>query len=230
MSVVRQGRKEGQCHAGLGAGIFPGGRSAVSGPSRLGADRTYADGAHRGQRPATRRPLFRSHSEPRARIHERLRTASLPPRHPDQDPAQRGGPESIRMRACIRGSQHRRRSQHIADDPDAPAGAKTQAARAVPRKTVRRRQRIGQALQLVAADRHGRKPACAGQNTEKQHPIPDLFRQYDHGRPQLRSVVHGVDRHPVEFAPARLARSRRPSCRYSPARPCRPSSTRSKNA
>ena len=33
-------------------------------------------------------------------------------------------PESIRMRACIRGSQHRRRSQHIADDPDAPAGAK----------------------------------------------------------------------------------------------------------
>ena len=216
---------------GWGAGIFPGGRSAVSGPSRLGADRTYADGAHRGQRPATRRPLFRSHSEPRARIHERLRTASLPPRHPDQDPAQRGGPESIRMRACIRGSQHRRRSQHIADDPDAPAGAKTQAARAVPRKTVRRRQRIGQALQLVAADRHGRKPACAGQNAEKQHPIPDLFRQYDHGRPQLR-VRCSWRRSPpsrIRTGSARTKR-RRPSCRYSPARPCRPSSTRSKNA
>ena len=167
MPVFRQGRRQGERDAGLGTGVFSGGRGAVSGPSRPDADRTDADGPYRGQGPAARRPLLRSDPRPGTRIHEGLRAASLPARHSAQDPAQRSGAQSVRVRSDVRGSEHRRRSQHAADDHHATRRTQAQTESAVPRKAVSGRQRIGQALQLVAVHEYGRQSAGPGQDSEE---------------------------------------------------------------
>ena len=83
LPVFRQRCQKGERHAGLGAGVLPGRRSALPRTSRPDANRKDADGAHRGKRPAARRPLFRSDPEPRTGIYEGVRRTGLPARHSD---------------------------------------------------------------------------------------------------------------------------------------------------
>ena len=83
LPIFRQRCQKGERHAGLGAGVLPGRRSALPRTSRPDANRKDADGAHRGKRPAARRPLFRSDPEPRTGIYEGVRRTGLPARHSD---------------------------------------------------------------------------------------------------------------------------------------------------
>lgn len=60
-----------------------------------------------------------------------------------------------------------RRPQHAADDHHATRRTQAQTESAVPRKAVSGRQRIGQALQLVAVHEYGRQSAGPGQDSEE---------------------------------------------------------------
>ena len=74
---------------------------------------------------------------------------ALPARRAGQDPAQRGGAGPVRDRAAVRAEPHRQRPPD-ADHGDAQAGgAALRPPGAAAREAVRRRQRLGQAQQLV---------------------------------------------------------------------------------
>ena len=88
-------------------------------------------------------------------------------------------PGPVRDRAAVRAEPHRERP------PDADHGdpeARRPALRppgAAAREAVRRRERLGQAQQLVDEHRHGRQPARSAGRHPHQHAVPGLPRRHD---------------------------------------------------
>ncbi len=83
---------------------------------------------------------------------------------PGQDPPQRGRPGPVRDRADLRELEPRRRSPAADHADDAERGPRLRARLPAAREAVRRRQRVGQAQQLVDGHGHGRQPARSGRS------------------------------------------------------------------
>ncbi len=113
---------------------------------------------------------------------------------PGQDPPQRGGAQPVRDRADLRELERRLRPP-AADDADhaerrPPLRPRLPAAR----EAVRRRQRLGQAQQLVDGHRHRQEPARSGRHPARQPAVPVLLRRRDPGGQQAPGPAARVDR------------------------------------
>ena len=111
---------------------------------------------------------FGSIPERDPRVHARVRARAAEARRAGQDAPQRGRAEPVRARADLRELERQLRPP-AADDADAaerraPLRPRLPAAR----EAVRRRQRLGQAQQLVDGHRHGREPARAGRRPARR--------------------------------------------------------------
>ena len=99
------------------------------------------------------------------------------PRRAGQDPPQRGRAQPVRDRADLRELQRRHRPPAAHDAGHAERGPALRAGLPAAREAVRRRQRLGQAQQLVDGHRHGRQPARAGRHAAREHPVPVLLQR-----------------------------------------------------
>ena len=100
-------------------------------------------------------PLLRRHSRARPGLHARDRDRALQAGRPGEDPAQRGLARPVRDRADLRERQRRHRPQHAGHGDDEAGRRPLRLAALAPREAVRRRQRLGQAPQLVDVRRPG---------------------------------------------------------------------------
>ena len=110
-------------------------------------------------------------------------------RRAGQDAAQRSGAEPVRDRAGLRERQPRHRPP---DDDDGDAEADRAEVRpGVPaaREAVRRRQRLGQAQQLVAVRRVRQQPARPRRHAARQHAVPGLLRGGDPRRGRWQGLL-----------------------------------------
>ena len=141
------------------AGVLPDRRAVLLRAPRPGADRPHAVRRLPAQGPRARRPLLRLDPRARARLHHGLRERAGEARRADQDAPQRGRPGPVRARADLRELERRLRPP-AADDADHAEG-RPQVRPRLPaaREALRRRQRLGQAQQLVDGHRHRPQPA-----------------------------------------------------------------------
>ena len=125
------------------------------------------------------------------------------------------------------GSDH----QQLVDADPAERGPPLRARLPAAREAVRRRQRLGQAQQLVDGHRHGRQPARAGRDAAREPAVPVLLHGRHPGRRQAPAAAARVGRQrrarTTAWAPTRR---RRRSSRSSSARSSRRSSPRSRAA
>ena len=153
--------------------------------------------------PRARRPLLRLDPRADPGLHARDRGGAGQARRADQDPPQRGRAEPVRGRADVRELQRRLRppaAQHAGDaERRAPLRPRLPAAR----EAVRRRQRLGQAQQLVDGHRHGRQPARAGRHAAREPAVPVLLHRGDGGRRPPPGAAARLDRRGRAGPPAR---------------------------
>ena len=109
-------------------------------------------------------------------MHARDRARAGQARRADQDPPQRGRAGAVRGRADLRELQRRLRPPAADDADHAERGPPLRARLPAAREAVRRRQRLGQAQQLVDGHRHGRQPARAGRHAAREPAVPVLLR------------------------------------------------------
>ena len=141
-----------------------------------------------------RRSLLRLDPRAHPGLHARERGRAGQARRAGQDPPQRGRAEPVRDRAGLRGHQRRLRPPD-ADDAGAPEhGPALRAGLPAARKALRRRQRLGQAQQLVDGHRHRQQPARAGRHAAREPVVPALL----HGG-------HRGGRHPSQLLRASIA-------------------------
>ncbi len=105
------------------------------------------------------------------------RPRAVAPRHPGQDPPQRGRARPVRDGAGLRGHLGRLGPQHGRHEPDAPARRAARPDVPDPREAVRRDQRLGQAQQLVDGHRRRREPPRPGRRPACQRPVPGVPRR-----------------------------------------------------
>ena len=120
------------------------------------------------------------------------------PRRAGQDPPQRGRPGAVRARADLRELERRLRPSAAHDAGDAERRPPLRPRLPAAREAVRRRQRLGQAQQLVDGHGHRAQPARAGRHAEREPAVPVLLRGRDGGRRQSPGAA------------ARVGRQRRP--------------------
>ncbi len=131
----------------------------------------------------------------------------------------------------------RRHRPPAAADGDAQAGRpEARHGVPVPREAVRRHQRLGQARQLLARQRHRGQPAAPRRHAARERAVPRVLRRGDPRRPQVRRPAAGVGRvgHATTTASAPTRRRRRssrsssatssPTCSTRSPRAARPSS------
>ena len=106
---------------GRRAGVLPRPARVLRGPPRPAGDGPHADGRPAAEGPAARGPLLRRDRRRGAGVHGRGGGRGVAPRHPAQDPPQRGGAAPVRGRADLHGGQPRRRPEPDADAGDAQA-------------------------------------------------------------------------------------------------------------
>ena len=119
----------------------------------------YTTGPHavRGQAaqgPRARRPLLRLDPRAHPRVHARDRAGAGQARRADQDAPQRGRAQPVRAGADLRELQRRRRPPAADDADHAERGPPLRPGLPAAREALRRRQRLGQAQQLVDGHRH----------------------------------------------------------------------------
>ncbi len=114
--------------------------------------------------PRARRPLLRLDPGADPGLHARDRARAAQARRAGQDPPQRGGAEPVRDRAGLRELERRLRPPAADDAGAAERGAPLRPGLPAAREAVRRRQRLGQAQQLVDGHRHRAQPARAGRH------------------------------------------------------------------
>ena len=115
--------------------------------------------------PGARGSVLRRDRRARDGLHVGRRDRALQGRRAGQDAPQRGGAEPVRDRADLRERQPRHRSSDDDDGDDAADGAEVRPRVPAAREAVRRRQRLGQAPQLVDERRRGQQPAAARATT-----------------------------------------------------------------
>ena len=157
-----------------GAGVLPRRPPAGRAAARPAADRADAVRRPVAQGPGARGPVLRPDPRADPRVHDGSRPRAVAPRHPGQDPPQRGRARPVRDGAGLRADLGRLRPQHGRHEPDAPPRRAARPDVPDPREAVRRHQRLGQAQQLVDGHRRRREPARPGQRPARQRPVPGV--------------------------------------------------------
>ena len=124
--------------------------------------------------PRARRPLLRLDPRADPRLHARDRARARQARRAGEDAPQRGRPQPVRDRPGLRAHQRRLRPPDADDAGAAEHRAPLRARLPAAREAVRRRQRVGQAQQLVDGHRHRPQPARAGRHAAGQPLVPAL--------------------------------------------------------
>ena len=163
-------------HRRPGAGVLPDRRAVLLRAPRPHQHRPHAVRRQAAEGPRARRPLLRLDPRARARVHARDRARAGQARRADQDPPQRGRAGAVRGRADLRELERRLRPPAADDADHAERGAPLRARLPAAREAVRRRQRLGQAQQLVDGHRHGLEPARAGRHAAREPRVPVLLR------------------------------------------------------
>ena len=175
--------------------------------SRSHQRRPHAVRRQAAEGPGARGSVLRRDRRPRDGVHVRRRDRALQGRRAGEDAAQRGGAEPVRDRAGVREREPRHRSSDDDDGDDAADGAEVRAGVPAAREAVRRRQRIGQAPQLVDERRRGAQPAQPGREPARQPAVPGVL----HGGPARGQQVAGPaarqHRQRRQRSPARRERS-----------------------
>ena len=115
------------------------------------------------------------------------------------------------------GSDHQQLTMQVHAERRAPLRPRLPAAR----EAVRRRQRLGQAQQLVDGHRHGRQPARAGRHAAREPAVPVLLRGGHPGGQQAPGAAARVGRRaPARTTASAPTRRRRRSSRSSSAPSC----------
>ncbi len=148
------------------AGVLPDRRALLLRAPRPGHDRPHAVRRQAAEGPRARRPLLRLDPRARARVHARGRAGAGQARRADQDPPQRGRAGAVRGRADLRELQRRLRPPAADDAGAAERRAPLRPRLPAAREALRRRQRLGQAQQLVDGHRHGRR-TCSSRATRR---------------------------------------------------------------
>ena len=156
--------------------------------------RPHAVRRQAAQGPRARRPLLRLDPRARARVHARGRAGDGQARHPDQDPPQRGRAGPVRVRAGVRELQRGLGPPAAVHADPAERRAPLRPRLPAAREAVRRRQRLGQAQQLVVRHRHGRQPARAGRHAAREPAVPVLLHRGARGGRQAPGAAARVDR------------------------------------
>ena len=116
-------------------------------------------------------------------------------------------PSQYRDRAGVRERERRHRSSDD-DDGDAQAlGAEIRPRLPAAREAVCRRQRLGQAPQLVDERRRGEQPARSGRQPARQHAVPRLLQRGDSRREPLAGTAAREHRQRRQRPPSRRERS-----------------------
>ena len=134
----------------------------------------YTTGPHAVRRqaaqgPRARRPLLRLDPRADPRLHARDRAGAGQARRAGQDAPQRGRAQPVRARADLRELQRRLRPPAADDADHAERGPPLRPGLPAAREAVRRRQRLGQAQQLVDGHRHRAEPARARRHPAREH-------------------------------------------------------------
>ena len=188
------------------AGVLPGRQPLLPGAPRPAQRRPHALRRQAAQGPGVRRPLLRRHPRARARLHDGHRAGALQARHPGQDPPQRGRARPVRGRADVRARQRGLRPPAAADDDVQGRRQEARHGVPVPREAVRRRQRLGQARQLLARQLRARQPARARRQPARQRPVPRVLRRGHPRGPQVRRPAARLGRLGVQRPPPRRQR------------------------
>ncbi len=125
----------------------------------------------------------------RARLHAGGRARAVQARHPGQDAPQRGRARaSSRSRRCSRAPTSPTDHQQLVM-VDAEAGRR-EARPGLPaaREALRRRQRLGQARQLLVRQRDAGQPARSGRHAARQRAVPGVLRRGHSRRAQVRAA------------------------------------------
>ena len=144
---------------GRRAGVLPDRPPLLLLASRPDLDRPHAVRRAAAEGAGVRGPLLRRHPRARARVHARERARAVQARHPGQDAPQRGRPRAVRGGAGVRARQPGARPPAA---PDGHAQARRREVRhdlPAAREALRRRERLGQARQLLDRQRHPGQPA-----------------------------------------------------------------------
>ena len=147
------------------AGVLPDRRAVLLRAPRPDHHRPHAVRRQAAQGPRARRPLLRLDPGADPRLHARHRARAGQARRAGQDPPQRGRAQPVRARADLRELERRLRPSAADDAGDAERRAALRPGLPAAREAVRRRQRLGQAQQLVDGHRRRREPARA-----RRHP------------------------------------------------------------
>ena len=138
------------------AGVLPDRRAVLLRTARPRDDRAHAVRRQAAQGPRARRPLLRLDPRARPRLHARDRARAGQARRADQDAPQRGRAQPVRGRADLRELERRLRPPDADDADHAERRPALRPGLPAAREAVRRRQRLGQAQQLVDGHRHRR--------------------------------------------------------------------------
>ena len=207
------------------AGVLPDRRAVLLRAPRPGHHRPHAVRRQAAEGPRARRPLLRLDPRARARLHDGDRDAScaklgvpVKTRHNEVAPGQYEIAPIFENSNV--GSDHQQLTMQMHAERRPQLRPRLPAAR----EAVRRRQRLGQAQQLVDGHRHRHQPARPGRHPGRQPQLPVLLRGGDPGRQQAPGPAAGLGRQHRPGPPPRApTRRRRRSSRSSSA----PSSTRS---
>ena len=161
-ALRRDRRRAGLHDRRTRAGVLPDRRAVLlraPGPHHV---RPHAVRRQAAEGPRARRPLLRLDPRARARVHARDRARASPPLRAGEDPPQRGRPQPVRDRADLRELERRLRSPAAHDAAAADHRPPLRPRVPPAREAVRRRERLGQAQQLVDGHRLGPEPAQPG--------------------------------------------------------------------
>ena len=150
------------------AGVLPDRRAVLLRAPRPGDHGPHAVRRQAAEGPRARRPLLRLDPRARARVHARDRARAAEARRADQDAPQRGRAGAVRAGADVRELERRLRPPAADDAGAAERRATLRPRLPAAREAVRRRQRLGQAQQLVDGHRRRLEPARAGRHAARQ--------------------------------------------------------------
>ena len=188
------------------AGVLPDRRAVLLRAPRPGHDRPDPVRRPAAEGPRARRPLLRLDPRARARLHARDRARAGQARRAGQDPPQRGRPGPVRGRADLRELERRLRPPAADDAGDAERRPPLRARLPAAREAVRRRQRLGQAQQLVDGDRHRDEPDGPRRHPGGERELPVLLHGGDPGGQQAPGPAARVGRQHRPGPPPRRER------------------------
>ncbi len=205
--AARDRRRQARVHDdGLRAGVLPDRRAVLLRTPRPRDDRAHAVRRETAEGPRARRPLLRLDPRAGARLHARGRARAGQARRADQDAPQRGRPQPVRGRADLRELERRLRPPDDHDADPAEHGPALRPGLPAAREALRRRQRLGQAQQLVDGHRHRREPARPGRHALGEPLVPVLLLGRDPGRQPAPGAAASFDRERRAGPPPRRQR------------------------